>query len=89
VGLPSAILHGLCTMAFASQVLVDELLDGDPERLKSMGVRFSRPVLLDQIIITEVYDAGIKDDRIHVVHFETSDENGIPVLTNGIAEYSE
>jgi len=89
VGLPRAILHGLCTMALASQVLVDELLDGDPQRLKSMGVRFSRPVLLDQSIITEVYDAGIKDDRIHVVHFETRDENGIPVLTNGIAEYSE
>jgi len=89
VGLPRAILHGLCTMALASQVIVDELLDGDPQRLKSMGVRFSRPVLLDQSIMTEVYDVGIKDDGIHVVHFETRDENGIPVLTNGIAEYSE
>jgi acyl dehydratase len=89
VGLPSAILHGLCTMAFASKVLVDELLDGDPQRLKSMEVRFSRPVLLDQSIVTEVYDAGIKPDGIHVVHFETRDEKNIPVLVRGIAEYSE
>jgi acyl dehydratase len=89
VGLPSAILHGLCTMALASQVLVDELLDGDPQRLKSMGVRFSRPVLLDQSIVTEVYDAGIKPDGIHVVHFETRDEKDIPVLVRGMAEYSE
>ncbi len=88
-GLPRAILHGLCTMALASQVLVDELLDGDPRRLKSMEVRFSRPVLLDQSIVTEVYDAGIKDDGIHVVHFETRDEKDIPVLVRGIAEYSE
>jgi acyl dehydratase len=88
-GLPSAILHGLCTMALASQVLVDELLDGDPNRLKSMEVRFSKPVLLDQSIVTEVYDAGIKEDGVHVVHFETRDEKGIPVLSHGIAEYSE
>ena len=89
VGLPSAILHGLCTMALASQVLVDELLDGDPRRLKSMEVRFSRPVLLDQSIATEVYDAGIKDDGIHVVHFESRDEKDIPVLVHGMAEFSE
>lgn len=88
-GLPSAILQGLCTMALASQVLVDELLGGDPTRLKSMEVRFSRPVLLNQSLVTEVYDAGIKENGIHVVHFETRDEKGIPVLVNGIAEFIE
>ncbi len=59
IGLPGVILHGLCTMAFASQVLVDELLDGDPNRLKSMDVRFSKPVLMDQILTTVVYVEGI------------------------------
>ncbi|MDF1541476.1 MAG: MaoC/PaaZ C-terminal domain-containing protein, partial [Candidatus Thorarchaeota archaeon] len=44
VGLPGAILHGLCTMAFASQVIVDELLDCDPSRLQYMKVRFTKPV---------------------------------------------
>ena len=89
VGLPRAILHGLCTMALASQVLVDELLDGDSNRLKSMEVRFSKPVLLDQSIVTKVYDAGIKDSGIHVVHFETRDEKDIPVLVHGMAEFIE
>lgn len=88
VGLPSAILQGLCTMAFASQVLVDEFLDGDPSRLKSMEVRFSRPLLMDQILTTEVYDAG-KDDRTHVVHFESRDSKEVPVLVRGIAEFVE
>ncbi|MHA1577220.1 MAG: MaoC/PaaZ C-terminal domain-containing protein [Candidatus Thorarchaeota archaeon] len=88
-GLPSAILHGLCTMALASQVLVDELLNGDPSRLKSMGVRFSNPVLMDQILTTEVYDAGIKDDGIHVVHFESRDAKDVPVLVRGVAEFTE
>jgi len=89
VGLPSAILQGLCTMALASQAIVDGLLDGDPIRLKSMEVRFSRPVLLDQSIVTEVYDAGVRGDRVHVVHFETMDEKGAAVLVNGVAEFVE
>lgn len=89
VGLPSAILQGLCTMAFTSQVLVDELLNGDPSRLKSMEVRFSRPLLMDQILTTEVYDAGIKDDGTHVVHFESRDAKDIPVLVRGVAQFVE
>lgn len=89
VGLPRAILHGLCTMALASQVLVDGLLSGDPTRLKSMGVRFARPVLLDQSLTTEVYDAGESNKGLKVVHFETRDENNIPVLTQGTAELIE
>jgi acyl dehydratase len=76
-------------MALASQVLVDELLGGDPSRLKSMEVRFSRPVLLNQSLVTEVYDAGVQKKGIHVVHFETRDERDIPVLVNGIAEFIE
>ena len=89
VGLPSAILQGLCTMALASQVLVDELLNGDPSRLKSMEVRFSRPLLMDQILTTEVCDAGIKDDGAHVVHFESRDAKDVPVLVRGVAEFVE
>jgi len=89
VGLPSAILQGLCTMAFASQVIVDELLNGDPNRLKSMEVRFSKPLLMDQILTTEVYDAGIKDDGTYVVHFESRDAKDVPVLVRGVAEFVE
>ncbi|MHA1137422.1 MAG: MaoC/PaaZ C-terminal domain-containing protein [Candidatus Thorarchaeota archaeon] len=89
VGLPSAIVHGLCTMALTSQVLVDELLNGDPSRLKSMEVRFSRPLLMDQTLTTEVYDAEVKDDGTHVVHFESRDAKGVPVLVRGVAEFVE
>ena len=89
VGLPRAILHGLCTMALASQAIVDGLLEGDPTRLKSMSVRFSRPVLLNQTLTTEVYDAGESNKGLKVVHFETRDENEFPVLTQGTAEFME
>ena len=87
VGLPRAILHGLCTMALASQVIVDGLLNGDPTRLRSMGVRFSRPVLLDQTLTTEVYDASVTDDGLQSVTFETRDSGKNLVLTHGTAVF--
>jgi acyl dehydratase len=89
VGLPSAILHGLCTMAFASQTIVDELLKGDPTRLKYLKVRFSKPVLMGQALTTEVYDMGLDEDRLRVVSFETKNPDNHPVLKNGIAKFIE
>lgn len=89
VGLPSAILHGLCSMAFASQTIVDELLGGDPNRLRYMKVRFSRPVLMEQALTTEVYDAGFQEDGLQVVHFETKNPSDEPVLTNGVARFTK
>jgi acyl dehydratase len=83
-GLPKTILQGLCTMAIASQAIVDELLNGDPSRLKVMKVRFSKPVFMGQELTTEIYEA---EPEGRAVHFETKDSQGIPVLTRGTAEY--
>jgi 3-hydroxybutyryl-CoA dehydratase len=46
VGLPGNILHGMCTMAWAAEAAIDAL-GGDPGDLKSLQVRFSRPVKID------------------------------------------
>ncbi|MHA2042903.1 MAG: MaoC/PaaZ C-terminal domain-containing protein [Candidatus Thorarchaeota archaeon] len=86
-GLPKSILQGLCTMAIASQAIVDELLQGDPSRLKVMKVRFSKPVFMAQELTTEVYEAESGEKEEHVVHFETRDSKGVVVLTRGIAEF--
>jgi acyl dehydratase len=86
-GLPRSILQGLCTMAIASQAIVDELLDGNPTRLKSMRVRFSKPVFMGQDLTTEVYEGGAREKGGHIIHFETKDSNGVTVLARGIAEY--
>ncbi len=89
VGLPSSILHGLCTMAFASQTIVDELLDGDPKRLRYIKVRFSKPVLMGEALTTVVYDAATDENGQHVIRFETKNPAGQSVLTNGIAKYAD
>ncbi|MFW9847213.1 MAG: MaoC/PaaZ C-terminal domain-containing protein [Candidatus Thorarchaeota archaeon] len=86
-GLPRSILQGLCTMAFASQAIVDEILNGDPSRLKKMKVRFSKPVFMGQDLTTKVYASGVGNEGHNIVQFETADSEGVPVLTRGWAEY--
>lgn len=45
VGLPGVLAHGMLTMGFAVQPVVDWL--GDPGRISDYQVRFTRPVVVD------------------------------------------
>jgi acyl dehydratase len=76
VGLPGMIVHGLCTMAFASWAAVTAWCDGDPRRLKRIAVRFSQPVLPGQEITTRFWGG----------HFETVSDSGAVVIKNGLVE---
>jgi acyl dehydratase len=84
-GLPGIIVHGLCTMAFTSKVAIDKLCDGDPTRLKRLRVRFSRPVLPGQTIITKVWTDSEKPGR-KIFAFETCNPASQPVIKAGLAE---
>jgi acyl dehydratase/putative sterol carrier protein len=79
-GLPNVILHGLCTQAMSGKTLVDILADGDPTRLKRLGVRFARPVL-NGIKLTTM---GWKTDK--GAQFIVKDEQGNVVIANGCVE---
>ena len=85
-GLPSVILHGLCTMAFASKAVVDGLLDGRPERLSRLAVRFTRPVLPGWTLTTKVWDAGDLDNGNRAYHVQVENQDGVVVAGNGWAE---
>jgi acyl dehydratase len=84
-GLPGIIVHGLCTMAFTSKVMIDSLCGGDPVRLKRLRVRFTRPVLPGQVITTKVWSDGERDDR-KIFAFETFNPEGRAVIRGGLAE---
>jgi acyl dehydratase len=84
-GLPGIVVHGLCTMAFTSKVIIDKVCGGDPLKLKRLRVRFSRPVLPGQIITTKVWPDGERDHR-KVVAFETFNPEGRAVIRGGLAE---
>lgn len=86
-GLPGIIVHGLCTMAFTSKVMIDKLCGGDPMRLKRLRVRFTRPVFPGSAITTRVWPAGERDG-IKIYDFETFNPSGQAVIKGGIAEVS-
>jgi acyl dehydratase len=84
-GLPGIIVHGLCTMAFTSKVMIDRLCGGDPTRLKRLHVRFSRPVIPGQTITTKVW-RGVERGNHQVYDYETYSPEGHAVIRGGIAE---
>jgi acyl dehydratase len=86
-GLRGIIVHGLCTMAFTSRVMIENLCDGDPTRLKRLRVRFSRPVRPGQTITTRVWPEGEREGR-RIFAYETSASEGQAVIRGGIAEVS-
>jgi (3R)-3-hydroxyacyl-CoA dehydrogenase / 3a,7a,12a-trihydroxy-5b-cholest-24-enoyl-CoA hydratase / enoyl-CoA hydratase 2 len=78
-GFPGVILHGLCSLAFACRAVVENACDGDPERLESLRARFSKPVLMGDVLTTRglVSDAGVT--------FDTVNQDGTPIITQGKA----
>jgi acyl dehydratase len=84
-GLPGIIVHGLCTMAFTSKVIIDKTCGGDPARLKRLRVRFSRPVIPGQTITTKVWSDGERDGRRGFA-YETFNAEGQAVIKSGLAE---
>lgn len=55
VGLPGIIVHGMCSLAFASRAVIDALCDGRPERLARLAVRFAQPVFPGQQLTTRMW----------------------------------
>lgn len=84
-GLPGIIVHGLCTMAFTSKVVIDNLCDGDPRRLRRLHGRFSRPVFPGQAITTVVWQLPDRDG-MKVYAYETENPERRTIIRDGIAE---
>ncbi len=82
VGLPNVIAHGMLTMATAGRVVTDWV--GDPGRVLSYGVRFSRPVVVEDddrgatLTVSGVVES--KDDDGTVVVGLTATVDGDKVL---------
>lgn len=57
-GFPRPILHGLATKGIAAYAVLAEYCGLDPARLKSMSLRFSRPVLPGDVLLFDFWDTG-------------------------------
>ena len=81
-GLPGIVVHGLCTMAFASKALIDSVCDKDPRRLKRMSAGFARPVLPGQTITTVIWPGEEEGTYL----YETANPEGRAVIQPGSVE---
>ena len=86
-GLRSPILHGMCTMAMAARGVVNGVADGDPSRVRRIGVRFARPVVPGRTLTTRVWELEDRGDGTQVA-FVTVDDLGASVIEGGRAEIS-
>lgn len=84
-GFEGIILHGLCTLALATRSLLQHNGLG-PNDLQSVGVRFTRPLLLGQRITTMIGRRRDSGDASSC-NFEVADGTGQRVIRRGIARF--
>ena len=84
-GLPGIIAHGMCTMAIATKAAVNGLAGGDPTRVKRVAVRFSKPVLPGQELITRLWKESEGGGTV-TYGFETCNPDGKAVIKSGVVE---
>ena len=84
-GLPGIILHGMCTMAMATKAAVNGLANGDPTRIKRVGVRLSKPVLPGNELTTKLWKEA-DGDLVTTYGFETYNQDGVAVIKQGVVE---
>jgi acyl dehydratase len=76
-GFEVPILHGLCTYGIVCKAVVDELLDGDVDRVARYQVRFVGVVYPGETVVTSMWH---ETDRI--VLSAATEERDEPVLSN-------
>ena len=77
VGLPGVLAHGMLTMGFAVQPVVDWA--GDPGRIVDYQVRFTRPVLVPadgEAVVTVVARVGAIDTDAGVARIDLTVSSG-------------
>ena len=83
-GLPDIILHGMCSMAFVQNALVDALCGGDPTRLKRLRVRFNKPAMNGDTLTVKVFETATAGQ----LAVEVYNPAGQAVIKDGIAQYA-
>ena len=87
MGLPGIIVHGLCTIAFASHALINRVSPDDPTRLSRLAVRMASPCRPGETISTSAWNSGDAPGRYAFTTART-DEPGAFALTDGLAEFA-
>lgn len=77
-GLPDIILHGTATLALAVTTLIDNCLQGSPERVSRLGGRFTAMVLMPSTIKVQ-----LKEESADTLFFDVLTEDGQVAFSHG------
>jgi acyl dehydratase len=83
-GFAVPILHGLCTNGIATRAILRQFCGNDPAKLKSMFVRFSKPVMPGETIRCEFYMENAGAIRFRAI----AKERGAVVLDRCSARFA-
>ena len=81
-GLERPILHGLCTYGFTCRTLLHAVCGSDASRFRSMGGRFTAPVIPGDELTIQIWRAGAG-----LAHYRTINQHGAAVIDAGRFEY--
>ncbi|MGB9499148.1 MAG: SDR family NAD(P)-dependent oxidoreductase [Dissulfuribacterales bacterium] len=84
-GFEKPIMHGLCTYGYSCRALIQSLIPGEPEKVRRLKCRFSKPIYPGDPIKTQIWKTEDNKAVWKTVNAKTGDE----VITNGIFEYGD
>ena len=58
IGFERPILHGLCSLGLATRAIIATAAEGDPDRIRTLSVRFSSPVYPGETLRVAIYRDG-------------------------------
>ncbi len=82
-GLGGNILQGLCTLGWAVEAFVNFL--GDPGKVTSVKVRFTKPVMIDDTITYEGKVTAVEGNRVTAA-ISAKNQKGEDVLKGAVVE---
>ncbi len=84
-GFEKPIMHGLCTYGYSCRALIKCLTPGEPEKVRRLKCRFSRPLYPGDPITIQIWKTEDNKAVWKTINTRTGEE----VITNGIFEFGD